>query len=220
MARNLALDSTSEYSFGLYRMWLSDCIAHLNSCSKNCLVKLPHRVLEVKTKGGIDCSRLIESQGSDGQYATLSHRWGKFGGLLTTRSSLCAHLEKADPGCLSKTVYDAVTVTRSLGLTHLWIDTLCIIQDDVDDWKRESSRMDSIYRLAHITIAASGAKDGTEGCFHKRTEVPAPVTVPIRLQPGKEFTEVTFKMHAGSVNTGFVANSFTDSTFSERGWCL
>ncbi|KAI1316224.1 heterokaryon incompatibility protein-domain-containing protein [Xylariaceae sp. FL0255] len=53
------------------------------------------------------------------------------------------------------TFYDAVRVTRSLGLRYLWIDSLCIIQDDEDDWARESVKMGSIYESAALVIAAS-----------------------------------------------------------------
>lgn len=56
-------------------------------------------------------------------------------------------------------------VTWSIRIRWLWIDALCIVQVDSDDWLREAATMGSVYEMARLTIAASHAKDGTEGCF-------------------------------------------------------
>ena len=45
----------------------------------------------------------------------------------------------------------------------MWIDCLCIIQDNEDDWRRESARMAGVYAGAQMTIAAYNAKDATVG---------------------------------------------------------
>lgn len=69
---------------------------------------------------------------------------------------------------LPKSFQDAVTVTRKLHIRYLWIDSLCIIQDDNEDWERESSRMASIYQNAHVTIAATAAENSQEGFLYPR----------------------------------------------------
>jgi hypothetical protein len=63
-----------------------------------------------------------------------------------------------------------VEVTRAIGLRYLWINSLCIIQDDINDWFRESQEMGLVYQYARITIAASHAHDGTEGLFLQRPD--------------------------------------------------
>jgi hypothetical protein len=70
---------------------------------------------------------------------------------------------------LSQTFKDAVPITRSLGLRYLWIDSLCIIQEETNnlDWEREASKMAAVYSNALVTIAATGARDGTGGCFNE-----------------------------------------------------
>ncbi len=55
---------------------------------------------------------------------------------------------------------DAVTITKKLKLRHLWIDSLCIIQDSPEDKERELSKMGNIYRNAMLSIAA----DASENC--------------------------------------------------------
>lgn len=68
---------------------------------------------------------------------------------------------------LSNTFRDAVLITRRLGFRYLWIDSLCIIQGDADDWAVEASRMTTVYTKAFLVIAASGSPDGDGGCFHR-----------------------------------------------------
>lgn len=69
---------------------------------------------------------------------------------------------------MPKTFRDAVFVARFLGVRYLWIDSLCIVQDDRDDWERESAQMSSIYKRAYLTIAALRAGSDSEGFLHPR----------------------------------------------------
>lgn len=71
---------------------------------------------------------------------------------------------------LTKTFKHAVEITRSLGLDYIWIDSMCIIQDSVEDWKKESVLMADVYGNAEINIAATSAKDGSVGCFFERSQ--------------------------------------------------
>jgi hypothetical protein len=66
---------------------------------------------------------------------------------------------------LPLTFQDAVNITRALSQHLLWIDSLCIIQDDQADWERESARMASVYQNAFLTIAATSSHDSKGGCF-------------------------------------------------------
>jgi hypothetical protein len=43
------------------------------------------------------------------------------------------------------TFRDAFDLSNRLGISYLWIDSLCIIQDDDEDWQRESSSMGLVY---------------------------------------------------------------------------
>ena len=72
---------------------------------------------------------------------------------------------------LPKTFQDAVRVTRELKKKYLWIDSLCIIQGDKEDWKNEAGRMENVFASAYCTIAASSAPDWKDG-FLKRNLSP------------------------------------------------
>ena len=134
---------------------------------------LPTRVLEVREPQGQDVLRLVETMGARGQYAALSHCWGPPSKhpLKTTKGTLQYRLKEIPFKSLTKTFQDAVTVTRAIGLRYLWIDSLCIIQDDNSDWLNEASHMGSIYEKSQLTIAAAGAPDGSFGCFMERPEL-------------------------------------------------
>lgn len=71
---------------------------------------------------------------------------------------------------LARNFQDAILFTHQMGLFYIWIDSLCIMQDDLQDWARESAQMDKIYYNAAIVIAASQAKDSLEGFLDKRTQ--------------------------------------------------
>jgi hypothetical protein len=64
---------------------------------------------------------------------------------------------------------DAVLITRRLKIKYLWIDSLCIIQDSLEDWAREAARMGDIYRHAFLTLFAFDSKDCHEGILVERS---------------------------------------------------
>ncbi|KAH7060489.1 heterokaryon incompatibility protein-domain-containing protein [Macrophomina phaseolina] len=70
---------------------------------------------------------------------------------------------------LSLTFRHAVQVTRELGVRYLWIDSLCIIQGDSEDWAVESGRMGSIYAHSYVTIAADCSASGDAGLFNSKS---------------------------------------------------
>lgn len=123
---------------------------------------LPRRILDVRNRQ----VRLHETDGSQQDlYATLSHCWGGQEPLKTTSRTLSTHLQAIPWDSISKTFQEAIVVTRRLSIPFLWIDCLCIIQDDYHDWQRESADMANIYRNSLLTIAASRSTGPTHGLF-------------------------------------------------------
>jgi hypothetical protein len=101
----------------------------------------------------------------------LSHCWGK----LRDDEKFCASLRNLQElktainfDRLPKTFQDAVIVTKGLGLRYLWIDSLCIIQDDHEDWEREAARMEQVFSLAYCVIGASSARSSLDGFLGDR----------------------------------------------------
>jgi hypothetical protein len=85
--------------------------------------------------------------------------------LKTEHGSLEQHKQGISWNILPQTFQDAITFSRRIGVRYIWIDSLCIIQDDSGDWERESAQMASIYANSFLTFVAAKAANSTEGCF-------------------------------------------------------
>ena len=132
---------------------------------------MPTRLIELgETIRLVDCATI-----KDSRYVALSHCWGplqeneKF---CTSKSNIKQLKESIFFELLPRTFRDAVTVTRGLGIKYIWIDSLCIIQDDAVDWERESGRMEQVFSNAYCTIGASSAGSSVEGFLWSRTPRP------------------------------------------------
>lgn len=64
---------------------------------------------------------------------------------------------------LPQTYQDAAIVAVQLGYRYLWIDALCIVQDDPEDWRRESAKMCTVYRNSCCTIFAHTSTQDNDG---------------------------------------------------------
>lgn len=115
-----------------------------------------------------------------------------------------------------QTFIDAVTIARRLGLRYLWIDSLCICQDDASDWARESSRMVDVYSNAHIVIAANRSDDSNGGVFHSRAARPNTV---FKL-PGGEDDLHAMLLFQSDQAMAYTATEFLDEPLTGRGWAL
>jgi hypothetical protein len=98
-----------------------------------------------------------------GKYIALSHCWGGFTGCQSTTANLAERLQGIEYGNLPQTFKDTVYCALQLDIPHIWIDSLCIIQDDVKDWERESAKMSHIYSSAYLMIAAASAVADDKG---------------------------------------------------------
>ena len=79
---------------------------------------------------------------------TRSHCWGLYQGMAID--------------FLTQTFQDAVRIAQRLGAKYLWINSLCIFQDSLEDWQREAPTMSEVYQGSLCNIAASASKSGLE----------------------------------------------------------
>jgi hypothetical protein len=144
--------------------WLKSCNDEHGSCPQQIEQRLPTRVIEVTPDSGN--VRLVVSNGRPGKWAALSYCWGKVLPAKTDLTNFNRHCQEGIPlSSLTSTFRDAICLTRRLGIPYLWIDALCIIQNDSKDWESESLKMDYVYQYATVTIGAEAASDGSEGLF-------------------------------------------------------
>lgn len=111
---------------------------------------------------------LQATYGPGESYVTLSHCWGGVNPSQLDSSNLESLLHDIPLESLPTTFQHAVTITRLLGVRYLWIDSLCIIQDSIDDWRVQSAFMNVIYWCGFCNISATAARNGFEGLFFQR----------------------------------------------------
>lgn len=92
------------------------------------------------------------------EYTALSYVWGRnqLSQLRRENEELLTQAGSLAEYGISKTPVDAIEVTRALGIPYIWIDVLCIVQDDLDDVNLQIGNVGRIYSNARFTIVASG----------------------------------------------------------------
>ncbi len=100
-------------------------------------------------------------------------------------------------------------VTRQLSIKYLWIDALCIIQEqDLPvDWLAESGKMLDYYRNAYVTIGNLDGEASSSGFFFPREdaslEIPSHVDLSVRRTSNRVYWSI-----------------YNNSVLATRAWCL
>ncbi|KAF2399724.1 HET-domain-containing protein, partial [Trichodelitschia bisporula] len=132
---------------------IATCFGQHDACPHFHETQLPTRLLDVGSEARHP--KLFVTNGETGKYIALSHCWGKGKPLRLMKASFESFRNKILLADLPALFRDAVLLTRQLGVSYLWIDSLCIVQDDPSDWERESALMCNLYANAYVTIALS-----------------------------------------------------------------
>lgn len=146
------------------------------------------------------------------KYAALGYCWGRDQPIKTTTSTIQQFFEAVSFSELPKSLRDGVLTIWRLSLRLLWIDSLCIIQDDSIGAAKEIALMPQIYQNAHVTISAARSSDSHDGFLHELSVPCAQADVfklPFRC-PGESF---------GYVNLFYEPTGFWDP-IERRAWPL
>lgn len=156
-----------EERFALAKTWLSECVASHETCNADVAeYVLPRRLLDISDSESI---RLVLTEKNNlpqgTPYVALSYCWGRDGGnLCTYTTNLNQHTTGIPITCLPQTIKDAILACKHLGQRYLWVDAICIIQDDPDDKNSQIPQMADIYSGALLAVSASGSSSVLEGC--------------------------------------------------------
>ena len=170
---NLSRPIGRQWNSALFRDALHACrIHHIEKCEAPVSAFLnQHETSTIPAEIGesllvVDVEReCITLLPKDSAYVALSYCWSKKRYSVTT---VAIFQELLKPGSLQQldlppTISDAMIAMRAIGERYIWIDSLCIVQDDHKNKAAELARMDDIYRAASLTIiAAATPLDGTE----------------------------------------------------------
>jgi hypothetical protein len=141
-------------------------------------------------------------------YFALSYVWGPSEGDLRATSENIDNLKmphSLTQEALPQTIRDIMKLVSDLGGKYLWVDRLCILQDDEADKSLQIPQMDTIYSLAELTVIAasgSGAHDGVAGLSNPR-------------KLDQDICRVSSRM---ALMTFPTENPFPSCSYSRRGW--
>ncbi|KAK3386753.1 heterokaryon incompatibility protein-domain-containing protein, partial [Podospora didyma] len=175
-AAHVSSSITLDHVVTLASKWMQACDKHHPKCSSSPAPStLPKRVLDVLG----DRVRLVDTLVDDDvtltdPYMTLSHCWGsrKAAELLlkTSHDTIFQHRQQIPWDRIPKLFQDVIQLVRALGCRYVWIDSLCIIQGDQEDWIEHSASMADIYHNATLNIAATAMRNSraAAGLFQPR----------------------------------------------------
>lgn len=164
--RRPAAHALDPACLSLLRGWLSDCESNHPRCQPTSnastrLQGLPTRLIDITNTPQVPPRLVLSaSMPASTKYIALSYCWGppsqQKPQLTTTKARLQAHQSGIALSSMPLTFQDLITLAKKLGVRYLWIDALCIVQDDNADWEGEAARMFLVYRNAHLTVVAGG----------------------------------------------------------------
>ena len=172
LARSMPAQLSIEDCVEFARLQLLECDSGHTKCKLTPgSFNPPTRLLDLRSSvpGQLDQIKLVQGLQILTKYVALSYCWGSTPHFCTTRDTLPAFSDGILLSCLPARFQDAVHFTRKLGIRYLWLDALCIVQDDHDEWEREASNMGQIYASAYLTIAVTHSADNTSGFLPPRT---------------------------------------------------
>ena len=154
---------------------------------------------------------------------TLSHRWGDALTVKLTKSSAPNLVSGVSLSTLPLLYQQVVEVTKRLQKRYIWIDSLCIFQDEDDrsDWLREAGLMNKVYSNTFLNIAATGAQDNSQGLFMSR-------------DPNQELNQIEITCSTTVINSRepapaqdfimsdilFLESELMGAPLNQRGWVL
>jgi len=227
------------------KLWLDTCIGHHGAeCAR------PGWSAQLAPPSGrdfrlidVNALRVVVAAGEVPRYAALSYVWGATGKHALNlhkrnAASLGASLLGQDRP-VARTIMDAIAVTRRLGLSYLWADSLCIVQksefdpsdDDAAAREAQISQMHSIYGNAELTLVAASGGDAESGLLSPReimpetqiacTVLPGPSPTPSPTSAPTSTPPVGFNPSSQSINIlAPIAYPATYSTWDTRAWTL
>lgn len=203
-------DPRSPALFTKIDNWLKNCYkagAHPKCAGFEKKDILPRRLLDVRSRR----PKLVDSSSlSKAKYMALSYCWGAGQAVKLTSSSEERFKDGVDLESMVQTLQDAVFVCRQLKVDYLWVDALCILQDDHgQDWETETRNMHNVFGNAWFTLCVCSAVDASHGFLSERW----PKDVPMKANKAGGYFH--YLPAAAPKSLAHIRNS---SALASRGW--
>lgn len=214
----------SEESFATIRTWIQTCeTGHSHDqCVRKGNTLLPRRLIHVDPHKSSDMQEPVLNLqeppvGTIGKYIALSHCWGTEPVFSTTSKNLSQLRARIDFSNLPPTFRDTMRCAQGLGITYVWIDSLCIIQDDLLDWQVESAKMASIYHDAYLVVAAGSSTSAQGGLFYERPNLIR--GRPLESKEGSGTFDLLVQQEVPHGH-GIFPSAMVLSPINDRAWCM
>ncbi|RSM14990.1 hypothetical protein CEP52_001009 [Fusarium oligoseptatum] len=184
-------DSEESCAFALDA--LKECLDNHSLCENATDGFLPTRLVEVQ-EASVRVVQTHDLDPAQTKYLALSHCWGPPETITAQLNDETyeEYTKEIPAAVLPKTFKDAVAITRKLGYKYIWIDSLCIIQHNVECWIKEGSQMCQIYENSLLTLAAASSSSGQGGLFYNSPKIEMTGTIPESGQEYRLFARFNF----------------------------
>ncbi|KAH8726023.1 heterokaryon incompatibility protein-domain-containing protein [Phaeosphaeriaceae sp. PMI808] len=122
------------------------------------------RVLHIKpgyAMSSIECDFAHVDLKAPSEYSALSYTWGTFDPTIPI-------LLNGKVSLISENLYLALLHLRKRGVTTLWVDALCIMQDDLAERSQQVAQMKDVYKKASMVFVWLGeSNELSERAFDK-----------------------------------------------------
>lgn len=212
------IESDPAHCLPKVKLWFDTCQRLHTSC-RHAAARLnkarlkPRRLVAIDSSGSIPKLHLQEADHLEWfpSYVALSYCWGGDQAVKTTKDTLTGLQLSIPFEPLPATLKDAITVCINLNHRYIWIDALCIVQDDEDDKLSEIAKMPYIYGRAAFTIAASRSAAAGEGFLQPRVTDP-------KSRAAFALSCINSTGALGTLN--FVELDIQSEPIDQRGWTL
>ncbi len=131
-------------------------------------------------------------------------------GLVTTKDTYASMAKGFHINQAPKTFRHAILLIHCLGIRFLWIDSLCIIQNDVTDWQLEGSRIAQVYGYTSLTISATNSDDDSKRFLNRRPFIYGS----LKIKPTTRHSSIVY-LHRKALSP-----SCSIEPLDRRGWTL
>ncbi|EPE25881.1 hypothetical protein GLAREA_01793 [Glarea lozoyensis ATCC 20868] len=215
--RRIGLLTASRSTLAIVRAWLSNCSSTHDRCKRDdsAILSRPKRLIHLGEFEKLE-PRLVEVGDipPDVVYMTLSHRWSYKATTQLLRSNITQFYQNIPESSLPRCYLDAMKFMRRLGVSYVWIDSLCILQDSGKDWYSESAKIADIFAGSWCNIATVSSLDDTHTLHPDRSSEDVRGCI-IENPPTSKFS-----VRAHDEGYRRWNSSITNSVLSKRGWVL
>lgn len=160
--RGFARQVTERVDVELIKLWLSTCEKKHSLCSQRNKASYPPGLILIDAE---KMCLIPVAPGDKPRYIALSYVWGYISQPTLTKAVFEMWVRDGQLRDVEapQTVRDAIQLVQMIGFRYIWVDALCIVQDDAASRHGQISQMHEIYRHADMTIVAADGDNCSEG---------------------------------------------------------